>query len=161
MWAIVNCQANLFAGAFGEIVRKFENVSNSGATEAVEWLIVIADDANILGRRSKKEQDSFLDCVCVLVLIYHKVAELGLKVLKDFGMIFQQVESFGLNRWEIEGIFVREQSEIGFRKISDGLDVRVWRSDEGIGVETFFEDFVEVAEDFWGFAPLRDGSTAE
>ncbi len=64
-------------GAAGKALRELQDVSHRGAAEAIEALILVADDAQVAAAGSEVEQKLLLDMVGVLVLVDHHVADVA------------------------------------------------------------------------------------
>jgi hypothetical protein len=56
-------------------LRELDEVLDCRATEAIERLVVVADDANVLRAAGEPEEDALLDCIGVLVLVDDDVLE--------------------------------------------------------------------------------------
>ena len=64
-------------GTRREAARELEDVPNGRATEAVQALVLIADDAKVAGLLGELEQELLLDVVRVLVLVHQHVTDLA------------------------------------------------------------------------------------
>ena len=72
-----------------ELLLKRENVLNGGAAEAVDALVVIADDAEIAVLSCQKRDQQILQMVRVLILIHHDVFETP---LPEFAPILEALQ---------------------------------------------------------------------
>jgi predicted metal-dependent HD superfamily phosphohydrolase len=61
----------------GHAQRELQDVPHSRATEAIQALVLITDDAQVPRPVGELEQQSLLDMVCVLVLVDEDVPDLA------------------------------------------------------------------------------------
>src|SRR5262249_43086688 len=81
--AVVAFEAN-HAGS-GKITRKAEKDGDVGAAPAVNGLVFVADDADVLFRAGEKAKEVVLDTIRVLIFVHMNVLESLLPAIPDRG----------------------------------------------------------------------------
>ena len=117
---------------------KLQNIAYRCTTEAIDSLIIIADDAKVGAVRSDKlQEDLLLDRVRILIFIHHHIGNLLLQGITNGWMITKQLQGFALNGREVKriGLFKLRAIELG--TASQGLDGFIWSCEERLQIECF------------------------
>ncbi len=90
--------------AVGKVLLEVEDVGDVGATPAVNGLVVVAHDHEVLVLGGQQVGDLVLDVVGVLILVDADVAEALLVLLEHLGAVAQQLERAHEQVVEVHGV---------------------------------------------------------
>ena len=88
--AIVLFQADRFRS--GENLLKVEDVFNRSTAEFVDGLVIVSDNADVVGAARQQPHQMELRNACVLVLVHDDIAEAVLVVFPRFSVVLQQLD---------------------------------------------------------------------
>ena len=94
----------LHNGGIGPVPLEIEDVSNVGAAPAVDRLVVVADDCQIVVCRRERLDPEVLRTVGVLVLVHVEIAPTLLVLLERRRRLFEQPDSFQQEIVEVESV---------------------------------------------------------
>ena len=83
-----------------------QNVLNGGTAEAVDALVIVADDTDILIAVSQQAGKQILNMVGILILVHQHIAELVLIVPAHILVLLQQADRNTDNIVEIQGVIL-------------------------------------------------------
>ena len=102
--AVVDDQWDDAAFAVRKLLRKLQDVTDGGTSEAVQALVIVTDHTDVLAVSCEEEHKLLLDEVRVLVFVHHDVRDLGAQFLQNPGVVPEQMIGFNLNRREVHQI---------------------------------------------------------
>ena len=85
--AIVDNKGNYLAFSVRKLVREFKNITDSCTSETIQALIVITHNTDITVFTSKHKDNPFLNVVCILIFVNHKILYLFLQLRKNCRII--------------------------------------------------------------------------
>src|SRR5438067_5443858 len=139
--AVVGCQLNDRAASHP--LGKLQDVPHGRAAKAVETLILIANDAEILRRFRKLQEQLFLNVVRVLVLIDQNVSDVVCYRL-TIGRIAKETVDEPLQVGEVDSIAGEECLLVASIGVSDRRQKSIRRTLQTLDIDELLGNLVEV-----------------
>ena len=86
--AIIALEANDFRAR--EIRFKAQNIIDLSPAPSIDRLVIIADNADIIGALREEPEPEILRDICVLILIDQNIAKFGMIAFQDIWVVLKQ-----------------------------------------------------------------------
>jgi hypothetical protein len=129
--------------AIGESRRELQDVSHRCPTEAIQALILVADDAEVSGLLRELQEELLLDVVRILVLVHEDIADVAREQLPQVG-VCEEGEDHALQMGEVHAVVVQQSLFIGEVGFSYPSQERHFGGEQALGLDEFLRDLVEV-----------------
>ena len=136
--AIVDNQGYDPAHSVRKLMRKFQYISDRRATEAVQALIVVSDNTDVLMLSAEQKYELLLNVVRILILVNHDIVDLRAELGKYLRVIRQEPVCLGLNGRKVHQVVFGQHFLICFQNLAQRGDADITVSHKLSRVDQFF-----------------------